>query len=372
MRSFLVSGRDHWKELNQPTNYFPLPGGHQGLGFLDPLTTEIFDKALATGPHPEDALKVLEERGAILTEGMYGRFLSKLKTDKPQLYPGAVAAIAASLGPRSAWPDQGGRQPFPWAVWLSGLGALLELVPSKSTKVETDQLASLISDALAHKDDAEEMKQDFENWRDQTKSDVGTELVQLRQSTTDALQSVRAQLAQALTDSNARIAELEEKVRKRLVLEAPTTYWTKKANTHVIIASVFGLIFFLSLGYGIYWLTHDGVELVGNAHDRIVGKVQDPGLLALVPLAFITLPTLAFAWLLRHVSRVIVQNLALGADARLRGTIATTYSALTAEQGATPTELAIVFNALFRPVDGSTHSEIAPPNLVDILEMARK
>ncbi|RWA67457.1 DUF6161 domain-containing protein [Mesorhizobium sp.] len=371
LRLFLMSEIKHWQEQNEPRN-FPLPGGPQGLQFLDPLTTRIFQDALNTGPHPEEALKIVEQRGAILSEGLYGRLLSNFKTEKPNLYPGAVAAIAASLGPGNPWPDQSGRQPFPWAVWLSGLGAVMELAPSKVTKAEADQLTSLISDTLAHRDQTEEMKHDFELWRDKTTNEIGAEIRNFRQSTGDALKSAQAQLAQALYDSNSRILDLEEKVRTRLVLEAPTTYWSDKANGHVKIALGFGVLFLLALGGGIYWLTHYGVDLVADAHTRIVGNVQDPGLLALVPLAFITLPTLAFAWLLRHVSRVIVQNLTLGADARLRGTIATTYSALTIDQGASPAELAIVFNALFRPVDGSTHSEIAPPNLSELMDMATK
>ncbi|QND65144.1 hypothetical protein HB777_15405 [Mesorhizobium loti] len=361
LQKFLTSEIKHWEEQNQP-RHFPLPAGPQGLQFLDPLTTRIFQDALNTGPHPEEALKIVEERGAILSEGLYGRLLSNLKAEKPNLYPGAVAAIAVRLGPSNPWPDQGsGRQPFPWAVWLSGLGAILELVPVKAAKTEAEQLASVVSDALAHRDEAEEMKRGFETWREKTQTDTGADINKFRQSSADAVKFAQAQLAQALADSNARILELEDKVRNRLVLEAPTSYWSKKANDHVKIAFGFGALFLLGLGFGTFWLTHYGVDLVANAHQRIVGNVQDPGLLALVPLAFITLPTLAFAWLLRHVSRVIVQNLALGADARLRGTIAATYSALTADQAATPAELAIVFNALFRPVDGSTHSEIAPP-----------
>lgn len=371
LHKFLTSEITHWAEQNQP-RHFPLPGGPAGLQFLDPLTTRIFQDALNTGPQLEEALKIVEERGAILSEGLYGRLLSKLKAEKPNLYPGAVASIAVNLGPSNAWPDQGGRQQFPWAVWLSGLGAVLEMMPSKATKAEADQLEGVISTALAHRDETEEMKHNFGLWRDKTQKEIGEEINTFRQSTDESFKSVRGQLAQALSDSNARTLELEEKVRKRLILEAPTTYWSRKANTHIAVASVFGVIFLCALAGGIFWLTHNGVELIGEAHDRIVGTVQDPGLLALVPLAFLTLPTLAFAWLLRHVSRVIVQNLTLSADARLRGTIATTYSALTIDQEASPTELAIVLNALFRPVDGSSHSEIAPPSLSDIMDMAGK
>ena len=109
---------------------------------------------------------------------------------------------------------------------------------------------------------------------------------------------------------------------------------------------------------------------MADAHRQIVGDRQDIGLLALVPLAFVTMPSLALAWLLRHVSRVIVQNIALAADASLRGTIATTYSALTIDRETSQAELAIALQALFRPVDGSDHAEISPPNLQEIIELS--
>lgn len=331
-----------------------------------------FEEALRIQEKPLDAIGLLETKGAIISDGIYGRHLKTIRQEKPKLYVGAAAAVAAYLGPHNTWPDAS-RNPLSIGQWFSGLGGTIEfLSQTRSTKAEAKALERVITTAQAHRAEAEEIKLEFQNWQDATRKEFQAEIEALRQSSADTFKSVRSQLAQSLLDSNTRTAELEDKVRKRLILEAPTTYWSNKANSHTKIAALFGLIFLGSLGFGIYWLTHWGVDLVATAHERIVGNAQDPGLLALVPLAFITLPTLAFAWLLRHVSRVIVQNMALGADARLRGTIATTYSALTLEQDASPAELAIVLNALFRPVDGSTHTEIAPPNLVDLLEMVKK
>jgi hypothetical protein len=110
------------------------------------------------------------------------------------------------------------------------------------------------------------------------------------------------------------------------------------------------------------------VELVADAVDRIVGD-RDAAALTLVPIAFITIPALAFAWVLRHLSRIIIQNLSLEADARLRGTITMTFKALAADRTMNDAELAIALQALFRPIDGKDHSEIAPPSLGDILKL---
>lgn len=368
--TFLTSERDHWQRQNRPNGISF--GAPETVSYLDPLTTAVFNEALNKIPNHLEALTVLDTKGAIISTGIYGRSLETIRDEKPKLYAGAVAAIAVKLAPQNRWPDYV-QYPASIAQWLSGLGGTLEfLAHAGSAKAEKLTLDSAIVTAQEHRAETEEIKLDFAKWQEATRKQVEADIDSFRQSCADSFASVRVELAKSLSDSKDRIAELEDKVRRRLILEAPTTYWSNKASSHTKIAGLFGAVFLASLGFGIYWLTHWGVDLVANAHDRIVGDIKDPGLLALVPLAFITLPTLAFAWMLRHVSRVIVQNMALGADARLRGTIATTYSALTEEQNATPAELAIVLNALFRPVDGSTHTEIAPPNLAELLQMAKK
>lgn len=186
-----------------------------------------------------------------------------------------------------------------------------------------------------------------------------------------SLSNFETAFQQRLSDTRASIEDFEQMVTERLALEAPTAFWTAKAKSHRNVAILFGVIFLATIAGGVYWITHHGVALVADAYQTIVGDRETPGLLALVPLAFITLPTLGLAWVLRHVSRIVVQNLALQADAQLRGTIANTYTALTSQNQSTPAELAIALNALFRPIDGSGHAEIAPPNIRDILEAGK-
>jgi len=247
----------------------------------------------------------------------------------------------------------------------------------RNNKAERQQLQDLMVEVQAIRDKTAELIETEKRLLDEQVSAaakqvrVATEQVELSNTSfSESLIKAEASLSALLKASKATINDLEEKTKTRIILEAPTKYWSDKANGHRTTAIAFGLVFLAALAAGTYWLTHHGVSLVADAHKQIVGDRQEAGLLALVPLAFITLPTLAFAWLLRHVSRIIVQNISLGADARLRGTIATTYGALTHDRPANPAELAIALQALFRPIDGSAHSEIAPPNIQEIMEMA--
>jgi len=371
LTAFLVEEREAWEQNNQKHGLVVPDQSH--MRFLSALTRPAFDQAVQLVNDPEEALRYLEHAGAIPTESRIGKELRRILEQAPRLYPGAVAAAAAIVGRQEPWPDQGGRYGLPWPVWLSGLGGLFELVESRrSTKGAADELAAVIAEAETHTSDTDRTRIQFETWQAEAKQELNRRLAVFEEEHSSKVANADLALGKALSSYELRIADAEERVRKRLILEAPTTYWNRKARWHTGAAVVFGVIFLATLVSGIYWLTHQGVDLVGSAYERIVKDRSDPGLLALVPLAFITLPTLAFAWLLRHVSRVIVQNLSLGADARLRGTIATTYGALTSERDATPAELAIALHALFRPIDGSSHSEIAPPNLQEILELAKK
>ena len=175
-------------------------------------------------------------------------------------------------------------------------------------------------------------------------------------------------LAETLRISTEEIDEFKRKVRIDVGLEEPTNFWTEKANGHRTAAIIFGVIFLLAVIGMVLWIDMSAVDLVADAVDRIVGD-RSAAALSLVPIAFITVPALAFAWVLRHLSRIIIQNLSLEADARLRGTITRTFKALAADRAMNDAELAIALQALFRPIDGKDHSEIAPPSLGDILKL---
>ena len=183
-----------------------------------------------------------------------------------------------------------------------------------------------------------------------------------------SIKNAQQKLEDFLRASTEETEKFKKRIRQDVGLEEPTNFWTRKAQGHRKAAILFGVAFLVAVAAMVIWIDMSAVELVADAVDRIVGD-RDAAALTLVPIAFITIPALAFAWVLRHLSRIIVQNLSLEADARLRGTITMTFKALAADRAMNDAELAIALQALFRPIDGKDHSDIAPPSLGDILKL---
>lgn len=364
VRQWVQSEVDWWDERTDNGQY---------KRFVKHLTSNLLSEALRSS-QAIDVLQAIERSGVLLSSGKQGQILQEIYDENPLQYPGAVAALSAntidfSAGNISAHLQQ---QAISWPVLISGFGGVLAVASNdRARTAEKKAFEELVTRTQTAAEESETQRVKIDELHDVSKKRFDQAHDAQKQVIEMTSEHFREMLELELQHSKAQIADLERQVRDRLVLEAPTKYWTEKAISHRTTAAIFGGIFIAALAGGVYWLTHFGVDLVGEAYKTIVGNRENPGLLALVPLAFITLPTLAFAWLLRHVSRIIVQNLSLQADAQLRGTIATTYSALVHEKNSNTPELAIALNALFRPVDGSGHAEIAPPNVKDILEMGK-
>lgn len=368
---FLSDQKEFWRKLNEnrPQPLFAQPTAST---VLDDATTTPISRALAHEGKPKSALQQLEQDGAIISDGLYGKFVASTHEWSPEAYPGAVALSASAIRPASSF-TSAGQHRVHYYFLHSVLAAISEkLSNDKLLKSEGSLVSDLIAETQGLRDEAETLRGEIADWQAGHKISTEADTEAFNKKMNELIEEATSKLATSLAESNAKILELEDKVRNRLILEAPTTYWNEKARWHQGTAIVFGVIFLATVVGGVWWLSHYGVSVVANAYEEIIGNRQDQGLSWLVPLAFLTIPAIAIGWLLRHVSRVIVQSIALGADARLRGTIATTYSALTAENSATPAELAIALNALFRPIDGSAHAEIAPPNIHDILQMGNK
>ncbi|MBN8243965.1 hypothetical protein JF546_13165 [Nitratireductor aquimarinus] len=318
-------------------------------------------------------LEQLEKGHAIISTGLYGSQIAKCVAENPMAVPGLVFAIHATLNFHNSPPIPNAHTAVNHQDIASLSAGLIELAGAKiKGKHQRDIHEGLIDELQHAREEFESERLEFQSWKNRHTALSEGELEKFKSDATGQLSEMNGSLSTCLSESQGRIAELEQQVRDRLVLEAPTTYWRNKARNHYVAAGSFGVLFIVVLGVGIYWLLAHGLELVAAATAELVRAQPDATLSLLVPLVFITLPALAAAWVLRHISRVVVQNLSLAADASLRGTIATTYSALTFEKDATDAQLALALQALFRPVDGNSHAEIAPPNIQDVLELAGK
>ena len=87
-------------------------------------------------------------------------------------------------------------------------------------------------------------------------------------------------------------------------------------------------------------------------------------------LAVITVPALFYAWLLKNISRVFIQNLNLADDADHRRSLALTYMGLLQDEKrpTTDQDRAIVLNALFRPIPPHTGDEGPPAGLIELIK----
>lgn len=361
-----------WESMNSFAQGSGIPIARQHLQFLKQMSSEIFIEANGHGA-AHARLNYIYESGVMLSEGKQAKFLTGLKKNDLTLYPGGFAAMASTLQPINArrYP-QDHQDQLPWALWMSGLGGMLKFVGADRTgSEEREEIRQLNATSRDLLEELQTKSREVSELHDANKEKLDILGKLHADALKQAIEDYRAQFQDQLRQSKTSIFEFENLIRERLAIEAPTTFWTAKARSHRNVALIFGGAFLLVICGGVYWITHYGVSLVADAYQTIVGDRQAPGLLALVPLAFITLPTLGLAWVLRHISRIVVQNLALQADAQLRGTIANTYTALTSQNQSTPAELAIALNALFRPIDGSGHAEIAPPNIRDILEAGK-
>ena len=107
---------------------------------------------------------------------------------------------------------------------------------------------------------------------------------------------------------------------------APATYWRERATIASKKAN-WALAAFMGGGVAVVGLSIVfGPELLER-----LAAVEGAGSFA--PLALVSIPALTALWGLRHVARLFVANLEGGADARMRETMATTFLALTKEQG---------------------------------------
>ena len=134
----------------------------------------------------------------------------------------------------------------------------------------------------------------------------------------------------------------------QLRLQAPATYWRKKAQ-RTFWGAMISLIVFVLIAAGFIW----AVVVFGPTFLKTLTSIENDG--GYASLAIVSLPALTALWGLRHVARLFMTNFELSTDAKMRETMATTFLALTREGASTAKEeeRLLVLEALFRPPGSS-------------------
>lgn len=199
---------------------------------------------------------------------------------------------------------------------------------------------------------------------------------------TDVVAASQAQLdaADALKEAREASKRLDEFVKTRtdrmhaqedlfynkLVLMAPSKHWRVVARRSSIVAYCALAAFILLLVIPSAFIVMNWDDVAGYVeHLAVIG-----GTFSLGTLVVVTIPALAYAWLLRHVSRIFVSNLAVANDADYRRVLAATFLGLIRikQTNIGDQERALVLNALFRPAPPHSADEGPPIGLLDMIK----
>ncbi|MCK1640467.1 hypothetical protein IVA95_23495 [Bradyrhizobium sp. 157] len=160
---------------------------------------------------------------------------------------------------------------------------------------------------------------------------------------------------------------LEDRYRNQLTIQEPAVSWEKitaqKAKLWRLWLGIFALMVIAPIIVAIaQW------ESVSGAVSKLTANSN--GTFSIAGLAVVSIPALFYAWLLKNVSRVFIQNLNLADDADHRRSLALTYMGLleNAKRETTDAERAIVLNALFRPIPPQTNDEGPPAGVIDLIK----
>lgn len=175
-----------------------------------------------------------------------------------------------------------------------------------------------------------------------------------------------AELRELHDGTQSRLQTLENVYTSKLVLDGPSQLW--RTVRHRALSTALGaLVLFVLLLAGPTWLASANWEAISVFLKDLIASSTNG--FSLTAIAALTIPTLGYGWLLRHVSRVFVHNLNLVSDAEYREVLARTFLGLAEQKsaGVTEAERVLVLNALFRPAPPHAPDDGPPTGLLDLL-----
>jgi hypothetical protein len=176
-----------------------------------------------------------------------------------------------------------------------------------------------------------------------------------------------ADLSEFINNKTTLISELEQLYRQKLIVDEPAKFWASVAASKtsswrgwlvafailVLVPIVIVLSFWNPIAKSIEQITSTSTSGISFAG-----------------LGLITVPALLYAWLLKNVSKVFLQNLMLADDAAHRRALAITYLGLAENPKLqiTPEDRALILNALFRPIPPHSGDDGPPAGLIDLVK----
>ena len=176
-----------------------------------------------------------------------------------------------------------------------------------------------------------------------------------------------AKLEEFIAEKRQLILDLESLYRTQLTIQEPAISWEniarRKTRVWVGWLGFFGIMVVAPLVAALYFW--------GPVSESIIKLTASTnGGISISGLAAISIPALFYAWLLKNISRVFIQNLNLADDAAHRRSLALTYMGLLRDEQhpATDQDRAIILNALFRPIPPQNADEGPPTGLIELIK----
>ncbi|MBD9390099.1 hypothetical protein IB237_23140 [Agrobacterium sp. AGB01] len=182
-----------------------------------------------------------------------------------------------------------------------------------------------------------------------------------------AVEAGRQKLDAYIEEKTIELQKLHDLYENYLLLQGPSRHWKGVASTASSYA-VGALILFaimLLIPTIVVWLNWTNFS---GYIDHVIDLTK--GSFSVASLVIFTIPVLAYGWLLKHVSRVYTQNLAVAADAEHRRVMAITFLGLAKRKsvGVSEQDRALILNALFRPSPTSAQDDGPPSGLLELIK----
>lgn len=177
--------------------------------------------------------------------------------------------------------------------------------------------------------------------------------------------SLRVQ-ANEISQLKDNLVQTLQEAETTLALRPAAQKWRNSARWSALLAFI-GLLPFLMIIGGAFWYATDikdfFVYLVTAPEGKSAPLANYAAMLEKAPwstVIFISLPAILLAWVLKHFSRMFVQNFNLANDARTRSALAQVYTDLSSPGTLSEKQKEMIFEAMFKPREVSHNDEGIP------------
>ena len=193
-----------------------------------------------------------------------------------------------------------------------------------------------------------------------------TEAFRQASTAVEVSENAKRELQEFIRQKTEVFDRLEQLYRTKLTLDEPALTWAKIAERKTTVWA-WWLAAFATLVAIPLLLALANWSTIVDAVAKLTAGAN--GTFSIAGLATITVPALLYAWLLKNVSRIFIQNLNLADDAAHRRSLALTYMGLLQDEKhpASDQDRAIILNALFRPIPPQTADEGPPSGVIDLI-----